>query len=351
MYRITLAFDPMGRPRKQVPSLCRHKASGQAVIYFEGATIYLGPWGSPESVEKYGKFVAGERPSVLTSYPSMSEIAARYVAHRRSEMPRTSGEPHAIDVALRDAIRVVGDIPVGGLSPQVLLQWRDDMIARGLSITTINKRTNYLLSFVRWSSVMGVVPVEVWQSLHAVQRLKPGRSAAADPRKVEPVDWEHVEKTLPFLSERMRDFVLVQSLTGARAGELVAMTMAQIDAEWVYRPVKHKTASRGHSRAIPISSRAKEIVERRAAGIGPDDPVFGPIRVSSIAHEIAKACEKAGVPRWTSHQLRHRAATIVVSKAGVAAARALLGHKSLAMVSRYARPDVEDAKKGVESLE
>lgn len=181
--------------------------------------------------------------------------------------------------------------------------------------------------------------------------MKPSAEFRLHGNSVEPVEWEHVEKTLPFLSERMRDFVMVQSLTGARAGELAAMTPGQIDAEWVYRPVKHKTAGRGHSRAIPLGAKAREIVERRASGIGPDGRIFGSIHVSSIAHEIAKACEKAGVPRWTSHQLRHRAATIVVSKAGVAAARALLGHKSLAMVSRYASPDIDDAKRGVESLE
>lgn len=199
MYGITIVVDGMGRPRKSIPNLCLHKASGQAVVYLDGTTIYLGTWGSPESVANYGRLVAGGRSETKLSHPLMASSAARYVAHRQSEMPKSSGEPHAIDVALRDAIRVIGDIPVAGLSPAILLQWRDDMIKRGLSVSTINKRTNYLLSFARWSSVVGLCSADAWHSLKAVERLKPGRSAAKDPKKVEPVEWEHVEKTLPFL--------------------------------------------------------------------------------------------------------------------------------------------------------
>lgn len=346
----------MGRPRKQAPSLCRHKASGQAVVYWNGMTIYLGTWGSAESVEHYGQIVSkigtgtindpGRAPEL-----TFSEAAARYVEHKRVTMPRSSGEPHAIEVALKDIAAAIGVVPASGVTPAMLIKWRDGAIVRGLSMSTINKRTNYLLGFVRWLSVMGLSSVESWHALKTVERLKPGRSAAKAPKVVQAVEWEHVEKTLPFLSERMRDFILVLSYTGARAGEIVSMTPEQIDASFAfYRPISHKTAGRGHVRVIPLGPKAREIVARRVEGLGPDDRVFGSIHVSSISHEVAKACRKAGVPKWTPHQLRHRAATIVLSKFGIAAARSLLGHSSLAMTSRYAKPDLSEAKKAVEEI-
>lgn len=350
MYRITVEVDPMGRPRKQFPSLCRHKASGQAVVYLDGETVYLGPWGSKESVERYGEILAGNDPRSYSSYPTIGATIDRYVAHKRATMPKTSGEPRAIETSLSDIRAQLSDTPLNELAPARLIEWRDGMIARGLSMSTINKRTNYLLSFVRWSSVMGFVTVETWSALKTVDRLKPGRSAAKPPKVVEPVAWEHVEKTLPHLSERMRDLILVQSYTGARSGELVSMTRSQIDPEWVYRPRDHKTSGRGHQRAIPLGPKAREIVERRLQGLGDEDRVFGSIHVSSISHEVAKACIKAEVPKWTPHQLRHRAATIVLSKFGIAAARSLLGHSSLAMTSRYAKPDLTEARKAVDEI-
>ena len=41
---------------------------------------------------------------------------------------------------------------------------------------------------------------------------------------------------------------------------------------------------------------------------------------------IRRACDKAGVPRWSPNQLRHTRATEVASKLGIEAARILLGH-------------------------
>jgi len=62
---------------------------------------------------------------------------------------------------------------------------------------------------------------------------------------------------------------------------------------------------------------------------------------------FSRVCEKHEIPRWTPHQIRHATGTDTLRKHGVAAARALLGHKSLAMVSRYAAVNVDDAKKAV----
>jgi hypothetical protein len=47
-------------PRKagKVPSYCRHKRSGQAVVRIDGKDHYLGPFGSPESHDQYERHIA-----------------------------------------------------------------------------------------------------------------------------------------------------------------------------------------------------------------------------------------------------------------------------------------------------
>ena len=46
-----------GRP-KRVPSYCKHKASGQAVVRIGDKDHYLGVYGTPESHERYRRIIA-----------------------------------------------------------------------------------------------------------------------------------------------------------------------------------------------------------------------------------------------------------------------------------------------------
>lgn len=48
----------MPRLANRPPKYRRHKASGQAIATIEGRDHYLGPYGSPESHEKYQCLVA-----------------------------------------------------------------------------------------------------------------------------------------------------------------------------------------------------------------------------------------------------------------------------------------------------
>ena len=41
----------------KVPSYCRHKASGKAVVRLDGRDHYLGTYGSPESHEAYARLI------------------------------------------------------------------------------------------------------------------------------------------------------------------------------------------------------------------------------------------------------------------------------------------------------
>ena len=68
-------------------------------------------------------------------------------------------------------------------------------------------------------------------------------------------------------------------------------------------------------------------------------------RPSPIGQAIARACKRAGVPRWHPHQLRHNAATWLRKEFGLDVARVILGHSSPVVTEVYAEMDREKASR------
>lgn len=65
---------------------------------------------------------------------------------------------------------------------------------------------------------------------------------------------------------------------------------------------------------------------------------------------IREACEKAGIPPWTPHAIRHRVATQIVDQMGTETAMRLLGHSGLAMTRHYSQQADAAAIAAVEQL-
>ena len=47
-----------GDPHRKVPAYCLHKATGQGVVYINRREIYLGPYVSAESMQRYSQVIA-----------------------------------------------------------------------------------------------------------------------------------------------------------------------------------------------------------------------------------------------------------------------------------------------------
>jgi integrase len=159
-----------------------------------------------------------------------------------------------------------------------------------------------------------------------------------------------------------------QMLCAMRPQEIRLIRSSDIDRSdndiWVYIPHRHKTQHLKKHRTIPILPEGQAILmpylidkERQ-----PEAYLFSPAdAMKMIAVEkrekrkskvqpsqqnrkkgtsqyndhytkdaygtaIERACDRAGVPRWSPNQLRHTRATEVNAKLGIEAARILLGH-------------------------
>ncbi len=342
-------------------------------------------------------------PSDIT----ISELILRYMQERvetyyvdpLTRKPTT--EQMCISQAVRPVNRLFGNLPVGEFDSLRLDQVRKAMIAGawmndeeraarlkanrplGMARGTINKHVHRIRQMFRWAVVGKLVSPSLLIELQAVAPLEKGRTGARETDPVEPVDVTVVEATLPHLTPHVADMVRVQLLTGARPGEVCAMRVRHLDMTgpvWTYKPEGHKTAWRGHTRIIAIGPKAQAILRtyirpqldaflfspkeqdelikaaKRAARktkVQPsqqDRSKPGARRkprdfftVTGYNRAVARGCEKAGVPSWHVHQLRHTAALMIARDYGLEAARAALGHKTVQMSAHYAGVDLQCA--------
>jgi integrase len=58
--------------------------------------------------------------------------------------------------------------------------------------------------------------------------------------------------------------------------------------------------------------------------------------IDAYRKAIHRACDLAGVPRWSPHRLRHAAAARIALAEGIEACKAVLGHQDIRMTERYA---------------
>lgn len=377
----------------------------------ERKDILLGTYGSEKSKAEYKRVLEligtsdGTKALSLKSNPAsestVNELLLAYIQWSDRIRRTTPDKVHRGGTDARFTTPTVselfGDLQVSSFGPKCLKRLREVWVAAGLSRKVINGRTGMVRRIFRWGVSEEIVRVEVYDSLKTVEGLRAGQTDAPDRMPVKPADMSDVEKVLGYLRPMLRALLVVQLHSGARAGELMRLKVGDIDRSnaeaWSYHPATHKGTWKGKARVIYFGARCREALAPLLlkAG-GPDEFVFSPRRAEAeriadraatrktpkypshmkrnaskrvgaqrkrppgerystpvYRRAIERACEKAGVPVFTPHRLRHLAATRVRAEMGVDAARALLGHSLAAVTEIYSKEvDKQLALKAVE---
>lgn len=260
-------------PRKNViPTYRHHKPSGQAVVTINRRDVYLGPWQSPESRQRYAAALAELKTGPVHTLPPaerirVGDLALAYLRYADSTYRRPDGtptpEPAAIRAAVKPLNRLYAMLPAREFSPLKLKAVRGEMIARGWVRSNINRQIARIKSMFKWAVSEELLPPDVYHGLIAVSGLKRGRSDAAEAEPVKPVPDAYVDAVQPYVSRQVWAMIELQRLTGMRGGEVTTMRTADIDTTgevWFYRPRQHKTAHHELAREIAIGPRAREIL-------------------------------------------------------------------------------------------
>lgn len=139
-------------------------------------------------------------------------------------------------------------------------------------------------------------------------------------------------------TERLYPLVVTALCTGARQGELVNLKWRDVDLDRGVAIIHH--SKNGERRALAITGPAEEVLRdwHRSRRLD-SDLVFpsphGKANFPQRAWEIAR--DEAGIVDFRWHDLRHTFASyLAMSGATLAELAEALGHKTLAMVKRYA---------------
>jgi len=127
--------------------------------------------------------------------------------------------------------------------------------------------------------------------------------------------------------------------TGARRGELLTLRWSDVDLKrgaFIFRETKN-----GETRVVPLTGYALDILTQHATVRRLDTTLVFPDHTGTKALGIREAFEwavkRAGIPDFRYHDLRHTFASyLAMNGATLAEIAEALGHKTLAMVKRYA---------------
>jgi len=299
-------------------------------------------------------------------------------------------------LAFAPLLATYGSTLAAEFGPKRLKAVRHSYVESGtLSRWTVNSYVKRVRQAFAWAVENELLPGGVLHALKAVRSISAKQGAALglrEPEKVSPAADEHVDAVLPLVSAQVAAIVQLMRLTGCRCDEIVQLRPCDVDRSqepWIYRPEHHKTEHHGHDRRVLIGPQARAILRpwllrsedsrcfspreaeqarrealararttplgqgnvpgsnrKRAPQREPGEMYSTP----SVRRAIYRACEAAGVPRWSPHQLRHGAGTRFEREAGWDKARIVLGQQSVDVTAVYVERDMAAAAALVERI-
>jgi integrase len=132
-------------------------------------------------------------------------------------------------------------------------------------------------------------------------------------------------------AQEVKAIVQLTVETGMRRSEILALRWENIDliSRYAWLP----ETKNGDSRAVPLSSRAVQILE----GIGAQSGgiVFN-TKLDSVSQAFNRACKRARLMDLHFHDLRHEATSRFFEKGlNTMEVSSITGHKTLSMLKRY----------------
>jgi len=259
-------------------------------------------------------------------------------------------------------------------------KWRTEKMKKGMAVSTLNRRVTTLKAVLNKAVEWDVIPVN---PLNQIKPLKTDKNSrvrflakeeetglrqALDDREHDMRTgrtsgnvWREVRghRTLPPISAKFADhlkpMVLLTLNTGLRRGEVFNLNWNDVDLDKRQLTVEGETSKSKQTRHIPLNSQALVLLKDWRKQCANDGLVFrSPVtgnRFDNIKRSWEALREKAGIPDFWFHDLRHTfASKLVMAGEDLYVIKELLGHSTIQMTERYAHLAPEHKASAVEKL-
>ncbi len=217
-----------------------------------------------------------------------------------------------------------GGTKLSGLRQEEVEGWYAERLGQ-VKAATANKelaRLKHLLNrAVKWGYLKSNPAKEVAKAKEA-----PGRVRYLTP--------EEREALLREANPTLRLYILAALHTGARRGELLRLTWADVDMK--ARTVTFSHTKNGDARSVPMTDTLREALLALPRPLDPEALVFPEREPLVLTRSFARLVGRLGLPSLTFHDLRHDAAS-TLTMAGVPQRTIMniLGHHDPRMTMRY----------------
>ncbi len=244
------------------------------------------------------------------------------------------------------------DLGWENVDADVVRDWMEEMMDKGNTATTINRRLSALRSFYRFALSRHYVERDPVHNITGPKKTKPLPQFVKEQemdRLLDQTRWEHQLNDV-----RARTILMMFYVTGVRVSELVSLDDTMVD--WVNSQLK-VTGKRDKQRVIPfgeeLSMTLKDYIALRDGEVTrTDNALF----VTDKGNRMTTSMVRALVKRYLSgvttlkkrspHVLRHSFATAMLNHdAGLETVKKLLGHQSLSTTEIYTHTTFEQLKK------
>jgi integrase len=237
-----------------------------------------------------------------------------------------------------------GDRPICNLTPSDIEDFRTWM-----RNTRVHKGKKAKPSTVnRYFAVLSNLFKEAMDRGYAHENPVRGVKRAREEQKEVPyLSATDIDRIMMAADPRLRPLIAVAADTGLRRSELLALEWRDIQVRRGALVVRRSKSKR--PREVPLTAKAKEVLKelhsaRTEPGEDQPDFVFSYITslkpswaATFVASRFRRAAKAAGFPTVTFHGLRHAfCSRLVQSGVPLSTVKALAGHGSLALTSRYA---------------
>jgi len=261
---------------------------------------------------------------VLSATTTTTDAIDRYLAERVSDLsPSGQRKRRTILGWWRDRI---GHVPLKDLSPEHLSR---ALAALGRDGSGPGTQNRYLSAISR--ALEFAKREWRWIDHNPARDVSRRREPPGRVRYLSNAERERLLEACRASRDReLYPLVLIALATGARLGELVSLRWEAVDLD--ARRITFNATKNRERRSAAITGPAAEALDL----LGPQES--GPVFSHTVfRHSWERAVNEAGVEDFRFHDLRHTAASyLAMSGASLLDIAALLGHKTLAMVRRYA---------------